>query len=56
MQRYRSELGEGWVTTVKQTVVDLAARPDWGMPQVAVAAVAALLPRIDPELLGGAGG
>lgn len=52
VQRYRLELGEGWVTTVEQTVVDLVARPDLGgMPQEAVAAVAALVPRADPELL-----
>ncbi len=40
------------MTTVEQTVVDLAARPDLGgMPQEVVAAVAALVPRADPELL-----
>ncbi len=52
LQRYRSELGDGWVTTVEQTVVDLAARPSLGgMPQEAGVTVAALLPRADPELL-----
>lgn len=49
LQRHQTELGAGWVTSVEQTVVDLAARPDLGaMPQ---AAVAALVPRADPELL-----
>lgn len=52
LQRHQSELGEGWVTSVEQTVVDLAARPTLGgMPREAMAAVAALVPRADSELL-----
>lgn len=52
LQRHQTEPGEGWVTSIEQTVVDLAARPDLGaMPQAALAAVAALVPRADPELL-----
>jgi hypothetical protein len=52
LQRHESELGEGWVTSVEQTVVDLAARPELGgMPREAMAAVAALVPRADREML-----
>lgn len=52
LQRHQSELGEGWVTSLEQTVVDLAARPTLGdMPREAMAALAALAPRADPELL-----
>ncbi|MBA2470740.1 MAG: hypothetical protein H0V41_00300 [Pseudonocardiales bacterium] len=52
LQRHQTELGEGWVTSIEQTVVDLAARPDLGaMPQAVMAAVAALVPRADPQLL-----
>lgn len=52
LQRQRTELAQGWVTTVEQTVLDLAARPGLGgMPQEAKAAVAALLPRADRRLL-----
>lgn len=52
VQRYTCELGQGWVTTVEQTVLDLAARPDLGdLPDEAHNAVAALLPRADRTLL-----
>ncbi len=52
VQRQRTELVEGWVTTVEQTVLDLAARPALGGAQEeAKAAVRALLPRADRELL-----
>ncbi|WP_216902862.1 hypothetical protein [Nocardia alni] len=52
LQRYSSELGSGWVTTVEQTVVDLAARPDLGgLPEEAAAAARVLLARSDRELL-----
>lgn len=52
LQRQRTELGDGWVTTVEQTVLDLAARPGLGgAPDEAEAAVLGLLPRADHELL-----
>lgn len=52
VQRYTGELGQGWVTTIEQTVLDLAARPELGgLPDEAKNAVAALLPRADRELL-----
>jgi len=48
----RSWLRVGWVTTVEQTVLDLAAWPALGgAPEEAKAAVRALLPRADRELL-----
>ena len=30
VEQVRTELTEGWVTTVEQTLLDLAARPAWG--------------------------
>lgn len=53
LQRHTTELGHGWVTTVEQTVLDLAARPNLGnLPDEAHAALEALLPRADRDLLG----
>ena len=44
----RSDLGRVMVTTIEQTVLDLAHRPDLGgIPDEARAAVAALWPRVD---------
>lgn len=52
LQRHTFELGHGWVTTVEQTVLDLAARPALGgLPDEARAAIRALLPRADHDLL-----
>jgi hypothetical protein len=52
VQRHQTELGEGWVTTVEQTLLDLIARPDLGgMPNAAREATAALIPRADTDLL-----
>ncbi|WP_460725835.1 hypothetical protein [Nocardia heshunensis] len=52
MQRHRWELGTGWITTVEQTILDLAARPDLGgLPDEAHGATHALLPRADHALL-----
>ncbi|WP_214371085.1 type IV toxin-antitoxin system AbiEi family antitoxin [Pseudonocardia sp. H11422] len=52
VQRYRTELGQGWVTTVEQTVLDLIARPELGnTPDAAREAIAALIPRADTDLL-----
>lgn len=52
LQRHTCELGNGWVTTIEQTVLDLAARPELGgLPREAHAAVQALLPRADRDLL-----
>ncbi|GAA4536033.1 hypothetical protein [Pseudonocardia xishanensis] len=46
VQRHRTELGQGWVTTVEQTLLDLIARPDLGgVPGLAQEAVAALISR-----------
>lgn len=47
-QRYPHELGEGWITTVEQTVLDLAARPELGgLRDEADAAARILLARAD---------
>lgn len=52
VQRHTSELGQGWVTTIEQTVLDLAARPDLGnLPDQARTAAHALLARCDRPLL-----
>ena len=52
LQRHRTELGQGWVTTVEQTLLDLVARPDLGdVPDAAQEAIAALIPRADVTLL-----
>lgn len=52
VQRYSSELGNGWVTTIEQTVLDLAARPDLGgLADEATAAARALLDRADAAIL-----
>lgn len=52
LQRHTNELGNGWMTTIEQTVLDLAARPTLGgLPDEARAAVHALLPRADQDLL-----
>jgi hypothetical protein len=52
LERRVTELGRGSVTTVEQTVLDLAARPGLGgLPEEASAAVRALLPRTDRTML-----
>ncbi len=52
VERRPLELGPGWVTTVEQTIVDLAGRPDLGdVRDEADGAVRALLPRADRDLL-----
>lgn len=52
IQRHRSELGQGWVTTLEQTLLDLIARPDLGrVPDAAHDAIASLFPRADIDLL-----
>lgn len=52
LQRHHTELGEGWVTTIEQTLLDLIARPGLGgMPDAAREATAALIPRADTDLL-----
>jgi hypothetical protein len=52
LQRHHSELGQGWVTTIEQTLLDLIVRPELGdVPDAAHEAVTALLPRADTDLL-----
>lgn len=52
IQRHTTELGQGWVTTVEQTLLDLAARPTLGgLPTETHSAITALLPRMDLEIL-----
>ncbi len=51
-ERITTELGPALVTGIEQTVLDLAHRPHLGgVPEEARAAVRALLPRSDPEVL-----
>jgi predicted transcriptional regulator of viral defense system len=52
LQRQQTELGQGWVTTVEQTVLDLIARPGLGgSVEATQEAVAALLNRADIDLV-----
>ncbi|MGP4021227.1 hypothetical protein [Saccharopolyspora sp. 5N708] len=52
LQQHTNELGRGWVTTVEQTILDLAARPELGgIPAETRAAIQGLLPRADHDLL-----
>ncbi|MDN5855786.1 MAG: hypothetical protein L0K86_23690, partial [Actinomycetia bacterium] len=52
LQRHRAELGQGWVTTIEQTLLDLIARPGLGgVPDAAQEAIASLIPRADIDLL-----
>jgi hypothetical protein len=52
LQRHQSELGQGWVTTIEQTLLDLIVRPNLGdVPDAAEEAVTALLPRADIDVL-----
>jgi predicted transcriptional regulator of viral defense system len=52
VERRSLELGQGWVTTIEQTIIDLAGRPDLGhVPDEADGAVRALLPRADRDFL-----
>ncbi len=53
VERVSTELGTGWVTTVEQTMLDLADRPTLGglTEQTTVEAIQALAIRADRELL-----
>lgn len=52
LERHQLELGDAYVTTIEQTVLDLASRPQLGdVPEEAAAAARALLLRADRELL-----
>ncbi|MDX6282700.1 MAG: hypothetical protein QOH03_3771 [Kribbellaceae bacterium] len=52
LQRQHTELGDGWVTTIEQTALDLIARPGLGnAPDAAEETVDALLGRADQNLL-----
>ena len=52
VERRPLELGQGWVTTVEQTIVDLAGRPDVGnVPDESYEAARALVPRADRQFL-----
>jgi predicted transcriptional regulator of viral defense system len=52
VERHNLELGQAWVTTIEQTIVDLAARPDLGgAPDEARAAARALWLRADHDAL-----
>ena len=57
VQRHVTELGQGWVTTVEQTLLDLIARPELGgVPDAAREAIRALIPWADADLLRELGG
>ncbi|MGO1051149.1 type IV toxin-antitoxin system AbiEi family antitoxin domain-containing protein [Crossiella sp. CA198] len=52
VERRDLELGQGWVTTIEQTVLDLASRPELGgLPAEAEQAIRGLLPMADRQLL-----
>ena len=52
LQRQHTELGDGWVTTIEQTTLDLISRPDLGdVADAAEEAIDALLHRADLDLL-----
>jgi hypothetical protein len=52
IQRHHTELGQGWITTIEQTVLDLIARPNLGgVPDAAAEAITVLISRAEPGLL-----
>ena len=52
IQRHTTELGQGWITTVEQTMLDLAAYPQLGgHPEEAREGVRRLIDKADPHLL-----
>lgn len=53
VERIRMQLGDGWVTTLEQTALDLVARPDrWGLtPEDLEQAVGATRSRLDLQLV-----
>jgi predicted transcriptional regulator of viral defense system len=52
LQRQHTELGDGWVTTIEQTALDLIARPQLGgATDAAQEAINALVGRADLDLL-----
>ncbi|WP_031466028.1 hypothetical protein [Sciscionella sediminilitoris] len=52
VQHHTGELGQGWITTIEQTTLDLVARPTLGgLPDQALNAAHALLARCDRDLL-----
>lgn len=52
IERYTGPLGSGWVTTVEQTLLDLAAYPQLGgRPELAEDAITGLLDKADPHVL-----
>lgn len=52
LQRHRTELGQGWVTTIEQTLLDLIARPSLGgVPEATQEGIESLIRRADVDLL-----
>ncbi len=52
IERYTGSMGSGWVTTVEQTLLDLAAYPQLGSrPALAEDGITALLDKADPHIL-----
>lgn len=52
IERYAGSLGSGWVTTVEQTLLDLAAYPQLGgRPDLAEDGITALIDKADPHVL-----
>ncbi|MBB2936664.1 hypothetical protein FHX82_003728 [Amycolatopsis bartoniae] len=52
IERHSSTLGNGWVTTVEQTLLDLAAYPQLGgRPDLADDAITGLIDKADPHVL-----
>lgn len=52
IERYSGALGAGWVTTVEQTLLDLAAYPQLGgRPDLAEEGITGLIDKADPHVL-----
>jgi predicted transcriptional regulator of viral defense system len=52
IERYSSAVGAGWVTTIEQTLLDLAAYPQLGgKPDLAEDGITALIDKADPHIL-----
>lgn len=52
IKRHTTQLGQGWITTVEQTMLDLAQYPQLGgRPDLANAAISGLVDKADPHVL-----